>query len=132
MPPPAAQLFAAINKFRQAFVIAVGDKSPFAKLALSGIDTAIKASPATAANVCTRSHPHEEMNVECERLTEEARNSAAARGEKSLLGAIHCRLTNMGTVDEAALIAITHMIEQQIPELKTLNPAYATAAKVNK
>jgi hypothetical protein len=33
-----AALYESASKFRQAFVIAVGDKSPFAKVALDGID----------------------------------------------------------------------------------------------
>jgi hypothetical protein len=37
-----AALVEAVHKFRQAFVIAVGDKSPFAKYALKGIDIALE------------------------------------------------------------------------------------------
>lgn len=35
------ELLAAITKFRQAFVIAVGDASPFSKMALKGVDDAL-------------------------------------------------------------------------------------------
>lgn len=31
---------------------------------------------------CTRSHPHEEMNAECERLTQVARSGAKGRNER--------------------------------------------------
>jgi pyrrolidone-carboxylate peptidase len=37
-----ASLKKAIADFRQAFVIAVGDKSPFAKIALEKIDKAVE------------------------------------------------------------------------------------------
>ena len=35
------ELLKAISEFRESFVIAVGDKSPFARVALSRIDTAV-------------------------------------------------------------------------------------------
>jgi hypothetical protein len=44
-----AELVEAANKFRKAFVIAVGDKSPFAKLALEGIDKELQFDKLKAA-----------------------------------------------------------------------------------
>ena len=42
MTPKTRDAIAALEKFRQAFIIGVGDKSPFAQLALQDFDAAIE------------------------------------------------------------------------------------------
>lgn len=40
-PAPIVELLSAVGKFREAFVIAVGDRSPFAKCALTELDACL-------------------------------------------------------------------------------------------
>lgn len=46
------ELLREISEFRQAFVIAVGDKSPFAKIALGRIDAAVNKAASLNIVVC--------------------------------------------------------------------------------
>jgi hypothetical protein len=61
-PSVNEELLAAITDFRKAFVIAVGEKSPFAKLALGNIDRAVQQVEASKA---------EKIPGEVERVTME-------------------------------------------------------------
>lgn len=55
------ELLEAVKEFRQAFVIAVGDRSPFAKVALSRIDAAIESVTQPGVQLegdnCTHNQP---------------------------------------------------------------------------
>lgn len=60
------ELLRAIDEFRQAFIIAVGDKSPFAKEALRRIDFAVALAAAQQANVADDQQDGDEGSEETE------------------------------------------------------------------